>query len=516
MTCFPSAALKDPAGGADRCPEVTSDRPSTSLPRALRPRLAAAASILAAAALGCAAPTAGAAGLQEASRTQRAEEHAALRAQRAEAREQRRREHAERREARLREREARQAERATQRASRHQNSSVAGAPAGTQGCTVSLEPSSTQLTAGETVTLSGTSSCAGPSAAIEVEQRSGSASAAAGDTTTTATPDKAGAFKVDSQPLWSNTVFIARAGGRRRAHVAVKVAPAITLSQAPEPALAASSSAGRRARASFIGAVDPAAAASGALVALQVSYADSPDRWSAVAYARVGADGTYTLAHRFRLAGHASVRAVVHIHGDAPGISEPLAYTVEQQQNPALSIESSLDPVVYGQATKITGVATAGPGTALTLSARVAGAPASTAATAVAGEGGAYSFEVSPQADTTYEVSDPATRSEPLFQAVSFDLVATAPPAAAQTGEAVVVSGTAVPGAQGKLVYLEARYPSGVGFHPVASAPLDATSAFSLSHAFVRPGIEVLRVRVPGDGSRQTTVSPSYIVDVSR
>src|SRR6202000_2529760 len=101
-----------------------------------------------------------------------------------------------------------------------------------------------------------------------------------------------GSFTMTSKPLESNTVFQVQAGPHR-ARVAVKVAPAITLSLSSPGALASRNGAHRtRTVATFTGTLTPAAP--GALVALQVAYAGSGERCHSVAWGHVTPGRPYT------------------------------------------------------------------------------------------------------------------------------------------------------------------------------------------------------------------------------
>lgn len=119
----------------------------------------------------------------------------------------------------------------------------------------------------------------------------------------------------------------------------------------------------------FSGTVSPDDA--GALVALQRESSVGSEEWHRIDFSHVGQGGTYSIVHTFVVPGDANIRVVMRARGvNAPGASEPVSYEISQAQNPALTIESSADPISYGQPVTIRGKLAASGGTQLTLLAR--------------------------------------------------------------------------------------------------------------------------------------------------
>ena len=144
-----------------------------------------------------------------------------------------------------------------------------------------------------------------------------------------------GSYALPPQTLTQNTVFKVRLG-RHGAHVAVKVSPLVTLSVSPlsTPSTRANGAARltQRSRASFTGTVTPAGGSG--RVALQVQYPADGEAWRTIAFAQIQPDGSYSLAHGFKIGGEASVRVIAHLRGtNAPGVSEVVAYAIPQAQN---------------------------------------------------------------------------------------------------------------------------------------------------------------------------------------
>ncbi len=410
--------------------------------------------------------------------------------------------------------------------------------AGTGGrggrCRLSVQPSSTRVTAGEQVTLTGTLLCPGaaiPSgAAATVSERGRPHSAAARAEVGAAAIASDGAFKLTTPALMHNTVFLVRLAGARGARAAVKVAPLVTLtgpSGAAQPAKRGRARLDASGRLTFLGTVTPAAA--GTRVALQRRYAaDEP--WRTVAFGHVDANGDFSLLHGFRAAGSIEVRVVSRPRGDVAGASDPLTYTIEQTQNPLLTIDSSANPVAPGGSVTISGVGPAGD--QVTLLARTAGHPFTAVSTTASDAGGAYSFTVAPLASTDYRAVAAHAASTTLHEGVRDVLTAavsaTAPAdpsapesdlgteATIEAGSALTFFGTLTGAAAGQRVYLQREQPSGVRFHTVAATTVDTSSAYALTYAFDAPGTWVMRVKVPAGPQSLGSASAAFTIHVER
>jgi hypothetical protein len=392
------------------------------------------------------------------------------------------------------------------------------APKLEHGCRVSIEAISTHVATGATVTLSGSLTCplsasaAGRQVAIYERQAGGGLGLVA-----EATTEADGSYDLTSPALSTNAVFQARVG-RHRARVAVKVAPEVTLAIVPSSAQASAAAAQSqprlRARTTFTGTVSPAV--DGALVALQVAYAADGGRWQSVAYSRVNAAGEYAIVHAFKAPGQASMRTIVHLGRHyAPAISEALAYEVPQPQSPQLSIDASADPLPYGQSVTIGGVAAGAAGQTVTLFARTGTGAFAEVAKASTGAGGEYTFSEAPLQSTYYRVSDATAKSTTLFDGVSFALTSEPAPSSVQAGQPLALTGTLSPATPGALVYLECEYPSGVGFHVIASGTVGSGTEYTIEHAFAKPGTVVLRVRALGADQLQEGASAPFTVSVT-
>jgi hypothetical protein len=474
------------------------------------------------AALGLSAPafsvaSQGSVGAEE--RAARAEERASLRAQR---RAQRLQERTARREARMQERAARQNARAESHgagAGGSNNLGTAGStgePGASQQrvCQLTVTATADRIMVGESANVTGKLLCPTSTSVAEVpvtaylhQRKSGSSKLAP---VTTADD---GSFQLAPTALETNSVISVRAAGARSARVAIKVAPAVSLA-GPSPGAQASTTSGRlrlrlAMRATFTGTVSPAA--SGDRVILQIAYPAAGEHWRAAAVGAVNPDGTYSIAHSFGHPGAVSVRTVVRTGTtNTAGISEVLSYEIPQPQNPQLTIQTSADPVISGELVTISGIAAA-VNAPVTLLARTKGSAFTVVATGTTDATGNYSFTRQPLQNTYYKVTDAGQQSTPLFEGTTFALKSAAIPDALQAGEQLTFSGTVTPASVGQPVYLERGYASGLGFHVIAVAAVDASSEYTLVRP-LRPGANLLRIKVPGDGDHLASTSEPFTI----
>ncbi len=461
----------------------------------------------------------------------RAEERAAQRRERQAQRSQRQAQRAE-------ERAARSEQRASRRGSGHAverlgEASPAGGEAGVGSaqsrrsaaalgdCHISLQASSNRITAGDTVGLLGSVGC--PTAAnaaaaatpITVEQRALGAGPSSFVAVGTATANADGSYEFTPPAIDSNAIFRVRFG-RRGAHTTVRVAPTITLNSPTAGAQTSTVHGQARAsrRATFTGTVSPAKP--GAAVVLQVAYSTDGEQWRSVAIGHVGADGSYSIAHGFRTPGELTIRTVVHPGRlNTPAASEPIGYEVSQPQNPQLTLQSSADPISSGQPVTLSGVAAAAVSQPVTLLARTGHGAFAAVAQTTTDSAGNYSFTQAPSANTSYRVSDATDTSTILFEGVRYALTLASMPTEWQTGQQVTFAGTVAPSAAGKLIHLQRRNSSGIGFHDVADATVAGDLSYTIARAFYHPGTEVMRIRVPGGVENQATVSEPVTLQIT-
>jgi hypothetical protein len=392
-----------------------------------------------------------------------------------------------------------------------------------RGCRVSLESSSSLVTAGDAVTLSAQLVCATAgsdlAAPISIYQRRHGAGATARALVTASTAQD-GSYELTISAVAANSTFIARSPGAGSAHTVVKVLPLVTLAGPAGTQIATRSTARTRTRARarddrvrFTGTISPVAA--GTQVSLQSQNGAGGEQWRTIALTRVDGTGHYAFLHSFRIPGEVSLRAVTHPKGATLGASQPLTYAITQAQNPVLTIHVSLDPIVFGQSVTISGVAAGAAPQQVTLLARTAGHPFAAIATAGTGEGGGYSFTTTPQQSTAYEVSTATATSTVLFEGLKFRLTQDIAPTTVEALTPLTLSGTLVPSPAGQLVQLEQQNGSGRGFHVVAVGTVDSVAHYTLAYTFSKPAAYVLRIKVPAGPSSQTSLGPPFTVTVT-
>jgi hypothetical protein len=402
------------------------------------------------------------------------------------------------------------------------------------GCRLTLAFKETVITKGDAAVAAGQLSCAGegkvPSQTVTLFERPAGSStyteAASG-----ATEGETGAYSIEVKNLEHNAVFYAIADGARSAHRQEKVFAEVTLEGPPEGTVFT----GRHNQVKFTGTVSPED--ENAIVVLQRQNAIRGEEWHRIGQSvRVQRGGTFEITHTFGVPGPANIRVVVRSPAphslalNAPSPSNIRTYEIVQQQRPELLIESSADPISFGQQISIKGTAqNVAKGTAVRLLARSAHqrAFAPVAQTEVK-EAGAYEFEgVTPLVGTLYKVQTVGKTSAVLFEGVKYVLTAavTPSPGTIPQGEELTFSGTVKPGTgfvREHPVYLEREDASHVGFHVIAKGDvLPPTSTepeytFKITYALFKVGTSVLRIRIPGDPQNGSTISEKFTFQVNR
>jgi hypothetical protein len=345
------------------------------------------------------------------------------------------------------------------------------------------------------------------------------------------TTDSGGFYEIANADavVETNRSFYVLSHGARSATKRVWVAAQVTLSGPTEGQLLT----GFANRVTFTGTVSPADV--GARVILQRQNADTGSDWRHIDSGVVDAAGNFTIVHAFIVPGDANVRVLVRSQRrNIPSVSNVLAYSISQAQNPALTIQASADPIAFGETVTISGKVASGPDETVTLLARgrrqhgfVAIAQVSTNA---AGE---FSFPPqSPVNSTFYRVQAsgepicppgaacPLLRvrrisSAVLYEGVKDVLTTQVSATTVQAGQSVTFSGTVSPDHTGHAIYLERQNAHGPGFHVVQVGFIGAGSAYSIVHRLYVPGMKVLRVSIPGGPENQGASSAPFTIQVT-
>lgn len=307
-----------------------------------------------------------------------------------------------------------------------------------------------------------------------------------------------------------------RLQGTRSGRRAVRVAPEVTIVGPPEGTQLIAAGVHRGASAStsaavtFTGTVTPQE--EGSKVVLQRERIGSGDEWRRIALGQVGPEGTYSISHSFAQPGNVNIRVVVRSPGRSlPGVSEPLSYEISQRQNPLLTIQSSSDPISFGQSTTISGTLAAGDEQQVTLIGRTRGGSYTTLATSTTDGTGAYSFPAqSPTQNMDYRVRSSHIRSSTLSQGVRPVLSAQMGSAAVPGARQLTFTGTVSPDRTGQIVYLLRQRSSGVGFNVVASATIAAGSTYTIPYTVFDSAAQRLRVKLPGSAESLSATSPQF------
>jgi hypothetical protein len=264
----------------------------------------------------------------------------------------------------------------------------------------------------------------------------------------------------------------------------------------------------------FTGTVSPFAV--GDRVVLQRQNADSGKGWHRIDQTRVQPGGTFTIPHTFRVPGDANVRVLVKAtRRNIASVSDVLSYEISQAQNPALTLNSSADPITVGQSTTLSGTLQNGGGQTVNLLAKNAGGQFTQVATTVADSNGNYSFVQVPLHSALYQAQGGGKQSAQLFEGVKFLLTASEAPSTVNAGDQVTFSGTVAPDATGHVIYLQRQNPSGNGFHTVQAANVGTGSVYSISRRLFVPGTKVFRVLIPGGPMNQGAASQTFTVNVN-
>jgi hypothetical protein len=333
---------------------------------------------------------------------------------------------------------------------------------------------------------------------------------------TTVTTGSGGTFSVSPQTITSDVWFYAAALGQRSAVQRVRFAPTVTLVGPPEGTQVKT---GKANAISFTGTVSPADA--GAELVLQRENSTSFEEWIPIQLGVVKAGGVYTIKHTFVVPGDANLRVIVRPHGKftVRGISNTLSYGISQPQNPRLTLNSSVDPVNYGQPVTLEGqVAGAAPGTAVTLMShpRNVLALSTVASSKTLDAAGTYKFTIpAATANTVYKVVSGGVSSAQLFEGVKYILNAGVSATKVQAFNTLTFSGTVTPPRAGKVVYLERENAFGGGFHVVDVGLLNGEGKFSIQHFFFGAGKQVYRLKVPGDPENETVGSGPFTIEVA-
>jgi hypothetical protein len=385
-------------------------------------------------------------------------------------------------------------------------------------CRVSINVAPTRIVANDPITVWGRLSCLRPASAADktvklFEHLRGTPGLTYVQSVST---DANGFYEIEKAggDVTTNRVFLVRSHGAQSARREVLVEAEVNLSG---PAEGTQLYTGHANAVTFTGTVNPADA--NARVILQRQNALTGNEWHAIDRGVVQSDGTFSIEHAFRYPGDADIRVLVRSGPiNTPSRSNVLTYEISQAQNPALTIESSADPIVFGQSLTISGklAGSNDQSQQVTLYARTAGQRYAAIAQTTTNTEGAYSFgPEAPTNSTFYRVRSTSERSAALFEGVRYLLTAQVSQTQVPADTPVTFSGSVAPAHAGGIVYLERKDAKGPGYHVIQVATLTAGSAYTIEHRFYDAGVKTVRVFVPGDPLNAAAASQPFSVEVT-
>jgi hypothetical protein len=402
----------------------------------------------------------------------------------------------------------------------HRHLGRRGAPP--SGCRLVLNVAPRLLTAGDTALAYGHLSCANaPEEANQTvtlyQDAVGSPGYAVAGTTTTLAH---GVYDLATAALSANSRFYAVAAGTQSPIKAVRVEAQVILSGPADGAnlLTAGARAGRRNTVAFSGKVTPEDV--GATVVLQRQNALTGNEWHRIQFGTVEAGGSFSITHAFVVPGDANIRVLIRsAHRNIPSPSNELNYEISQAENPQLTIASSVNPLVFGGSTTISGTVAGASNTPVTLLAHTVHQRAFAPVAEVKTDGsGNYAFPAQSPVDSTfYEVQGNGRSSAVLYEGVKDVLTMVLSPAATsiQAGQTLTFSGAVSPDHSGHLIYLERQNAHGTGFNVVEVAMLATGSTYSIPYTVYNLGTNIFRVKIPGDVQNGGAVSLPVTIQVT-
>lgn len=248
--------------------------------------------------------------------------------------------------------------------------------------------------------------------------------------------------------------------------------------------------------------------------------------WKDLRSGRLDSGSNYSIPFRWRFARQERDVRVLFAgdNRDVASASDPVSVTIQQDQVPGFTIDSSSILIGYGQSTVISGVldrpgtATPDPDIPVTLWAQ--SPPLSQpipAADAMTGSDGNYSFPVAPAHDTIYEVRETSASSRHsagLFEGVS-DTVSLAASASTSTvGGTVTFTGTVLPDKAREAIQLQGLQTDG-DWQTLEGGLVHSDSTFGFRWRFGSQGTFELRARITSDDTNISNESPPVSITVA-
>jgi hypothetical protein len=275
----------------------------------------------------------------------------------------------------------------------------------------------------------------------------------------------------------------------------------------------------------FTGAVAPNH--TGETVELQEQGAVNGNVWHTLKKGLLGPGSSFSIPYRFRVPGDYVLRALFRRDDrNIAAASDTVTEQIQQQQVPDFTINSSSPIISYGQGTTISGIlylsgtTTPDPSVSVTLWGRselgtfhTIGVPVTT------GTDGSYSFNVSPTANTVYQVRTtfrpPATRhTAVLFEGVQDVVSIQASSMNVLVGQKVLFTGSVSPDKAGHVIYLQRLGADGY-WHDVEINVVKPNSTYQFGWTFGNTGSKEFRVKITGGPYDVGGASPPVTIVVT-
>lgn len=251
-------------------------------------------------------------------------------------------------------------------------------------------------------------------------------------------------------------------------------------------------------RVTFTGTVTPGRAGERVVLQRQVG---SGDDWRRIGgtFTRTDGAGHFSITERFRVPDTYTVRArFLGDARDAAAPSDSVDVTIQQRQNPKLTLSASADPITVGDPVTLSGTVTgASAGTTVALYGREHGQGFRLLATTATAAGGGYSFGQVPAHTTLYRVRAGQAHSALLVEAVTDRVTATADDTTPTTGQVVTFTGTVAPDKTGHAIELQRLGIDG-DWHDAQYTRVGTGSTYRIAHRVQSPGTKTFRVHIDG------------------
>ena len=256
----------------------------------------------------------------------------------------------------------------------------------------------------------------------------------------------------------------------------------------------------------FTGTVSPTHDNQTVLLQEQESSAPSGNGWKTIAASRTSSSSAFAIAHRFRMAGTYTLRALFPADArNIAGVSPSISLAVQQEQNPSFTINASAQAITNGQTETISGTlyadgstTTVQPNVTVTLYGRQGTDQFKALQSKQTDSSGDYSFTTVPSYNTVYYATAGAKeKTAKLYVGVQDVVNAQLGATTVTVGGTVKVTGNVTPDHTGHVLYLQQQNVAGQ-WVDVGTSYLSTGSTFAFNYTPGMAGTVNLRVQITG------------------